>query len=76
MVSVISRTVDGAFHFVASYASRDNALAYLRRAAEECRAANHRRVELDEDRGVLVTEYGGDDTVITFIADDEEGVVA
>jgi len=70
---VISRTVDGALRLVASFASRESALAYLRRAAEECRAS-HRRVEFDEDEGVLVTEYGGDDTVMTFIADEEEVV--
>ena len=74
MVLVVSRTVDGVLHVVASFASRESALAYLRRAAEECRASNHRRVDLDEDSFVLVTEYGGDDTVMTFIADEEEVV--
>ena len=71
---VISRTVDGVLHVVASFASRESALAYLRCAAEECRASNHRRVDLDEEEGILVTEYGGDDTVITFIAEEEEVV--
>jgi hypothetical protein len=72
MVLVLSRTIDGAFHFVASFATYEDALSYLRRAAEECRANNHRRVELDEDEGVLVTEYGGDDTVMTFIVHEDE----
>jgi hypothetical protein len=71
---IIARTVDGSFHVVGSFASREAALAYLRRAAEECRACGHRRVDLDEGEGVLVTEYGGDDTVMTFIADEEEVV--
>jgi hypothetical protein len=74
MVLVVSRTVDGIVHRIASFASREAGLAYLRRAVEECRASGHRRVDFDEDECVLVTEYGGDDTVITFIADEEEVV--
>jgi len=74
MVLVVSRTVDNVLHVVASFASRECALAYLRRVAEECRASNHRRVDLDEEEGILVTEYGGDDTVMTFITDEEEVV--
>jgi hypothetical protein len=72
---VVSRTVDGVLHVVASFASREAALAYLRRAAEECRASNHRRVQLDESEGVLVTEHGGDDMTVTFISNGEEEVV-
>lgn len=74
-VRVVERTCDGARRTIATFPSRGQAIAYLRRAAEECRATGHRRVELDEDMGVLVTEYGGDDTVVTFITD-EEGVAA
>lgn len=69
---MLYRTVDGRFHSRGTYASREDALAYLRRAAEECRASNHRRVEFDEDEGVLTTEYGGGDDVVTFIVDDDE----
>lgn len=72
----IERTCDGTVRVVAGFASLSEAREYLRRAAEGCRASNHRRVELDEDALVLVTEYGGDDTVLTFIADVAEGVVA
>lgn len=71
---VYERTIDGATRAVSTCATLEEARAFLRRAAEECRASNHRTVVYDEDALVLVTSYAGDDTVVTFAY--PQGVVA
>jgi hypothetical protein len=69
MWHVLSRTIDGRFHRVAVFASREHALDYLIRLKEECQPT-HRRVALEDD--LVVASYGGDDDVTTFIASDDE----
>jgi hypothetical protein len=71
VISIVVRNCAGEDRLLASVRDASEALAFLRRMADECRATGHRRVELDEDEAVLVTSYSGDDTVVTFVSEEE-----
>jgi hypothetical protein len=68
---IMMRTSDGAVRYVESLRSRSEALEWLRRAAEDCLASGHRRVELNVEDLYLVTSYSGDDCTITYAEDDD-----
>ncbi len=68
---VVCRTVDGRYHFEGEFNSREEAVAYLVSAAEEC-LGSHRRVEFCEGEELLITSYAGDDQVTTFVVGEDE----
>jgi hypothetical protein len=67
----IIRTIDGRLHLDQSYASLEDALDDLRKTAQEC-SATHRIASFDEEGGVLVLSYSGDDTCHIFVVSEEE----
>ncbi len=71
MWHTIYQTIDGRLHYDRAFKTWDEALEYLEREAEAC-LPTHRCVLLDPERGTLLTVYGGDDDVVTFIVADED----
>jgi hypothetical protein len=71
MWHVLYRTIDGRLHRDRAFSSREEAIEYLWREAEEC-LPTHRRVIFNPEEGILVTAYGGDDDVASFVVSDNE----
>jgi hypothetical protein len=66
MVTVFTRTIDGQVRVAETFLTREEAVQWLIDTADECRET-HKRVQLCLKEGILIVEYGGDDTTLYFI---------